>query len=304
MMKKRHYSSQDGKELKMALRESYARVVENPNSSCSDISSSAGSCMKAANYEKVARKIGYSQTELQAVPPGSNLGLGCGNPIAFASLKVGERVLDLGSGAGIDCFLASHIVGPAGSVIGVDMTPEMVRRAKENAKYHLLKGGYANVQFREGEIESLPVESCSVDTVISNCVINLVPDKELAFQEAFRVLRPGGRLVVSDIVLNRSLPDFVLKSIEAQVGCVSGGAKRDRYLDALRSAGFCEVRVIGEFSMPIDCMVNDPSGWAISLSMKNNPEEAEEMKNLDRSISSIMVRASKPRFDQRGSIVR
>ena len=286
----------------MALRESYARVAKNPSSCCSDISSSADCSILAAHPGEVGRKIGYNQTDLQAVPPGSNLGLGCGNPIAFASIKKGERVLDLGSGAGIDCFLASPIVGLAGLVIGVDMTPEMVRRARENTKDHLLKGGYDNVQFREGEIESLPVESCSVDIVISNCVINLVSDKEQAFREAFRVLKPGGRLAVSDIVLNKSLPDFILKSIEVHAGCVAKISSRDRYLDALRSAGFGEVRVIGEFLMPIDCMANDPSGRAISLSLKGCAGEIERMKKLQGSISSITVSASKPTGDLRSSI--
>lgn len=276
-------------ELKMALKKSYARVAEDAGTSRSEVSRSADCGMKAAHSEKVSKKIGYNRIELQAVPPGSNLGLGCGNPVAFAYLEEGERVLDLGSGAGMDCFLASHLVGPTGSVIGVDMTAEMVKRARENIEYHLLEGGYDNVQFREGEIESIPVESGSVDVVISNCVINLVPDKERAFREAFRVLKPGGRLVASDIVLNRRLPDFVLRSIEAHVGCVASGVKRDIYLDAIRSAGFCEVRVIGEFYFPLDCMLNDPSGRAISLGLQGSAQEAEEMKKLDESISSIMV---------------
>ena len=201
------------------------------------------------------KKIGYSDEEMQAVPSGSNLGLGCGNPIALASLKAGDTVLDLGSGAGFDCFLASK-VGPTGRVIGVDMTEEMVARARDNAA----KGGYQNVEFRLGEIEKLPVEDSSVDVIISNCVINLVPNKEKAFREAFRTLRPGGRLMVSDIVLLKKLPDFVKESIEAYVGCVAGAAMKETYLNAIRSAGFQDVTVVEESVFPLDCMTNDPLG--------------------------------------------
>ena len=202
--------------LKMAVRESYGRVAEQSGSCCSS------GCCGTAKPEAIAKKIGYTEEEMQAVPTGSNLGLGCGNPIALASLSEGETVLDLGSGAGFDCFLASNIVGPKGLVIGVDMTSEMIARARENA----LKGGYENVEFRLGEIEALPVEDNTIDIIISNCVINLVPDKGKAFQEAFRVLKPGGRLMVSDIVLQKKLPDFVLESIEAYVGCVAGASTR------------------------------------------------------------------------------
>ena len=178
------------------------------------------------------------------------MGLGCGNPIALASIKTEEIVLDLGSGAGFDCFLASNKVGPKGRIIGVDMTEEMVARARENAS----KGGYKNVEFRLGEIEKLSIKDNTIDLIISNCVINLVPNKERAFKEAFRVLKPGGRLMVSDIVLLKKLPDFVKESIEAYVGCVSGAATKDRYLKAINSAGFKDVKVIDESVFPLDCM--------------------------------------------------
>jgi len=268
-------------ELKNAVRESYARVAEQSTSCCS-----SGCCTTAKPLE-IGKKIGYTEEEMQAVPSGSNLGLGCGNPIALASIREGETVLDLGSGAGFDCFLASNIVGPTGLVIGVDMTEEMVARARDNAR----KGGYGNVEFRSGEIEALPVEDNTVDIIISNCVINLVPDKKRAFQEAFRVLKPGGRLMVSDIVLLKGLPDFVKESIQAYVGCVAGASKKDRYLDAIRSAGFEDVTVIEESVFPLDCMTNDPTGQAILESLKGS---AEEIKEIEGTISSIKVSGIKP----------
>jgi len=268
-------------ELKKAVREGYARVAKQDKSCCSS------SCCGASKPEEISRKIGYTEDEMQAVPTGANLGLGCGNPTALASLKEGETVLDLGSGAGFDCFLASKSVGPKGKIIGVDMTAEMVARAKDNA----LQGGYNNVEFRQGEIEALPVEDNTVDVIISNCVINLVPNKEKAFREAFRVLRPGGRLAVSDIVLLKKIPDFIKSSIEAYVGCVSGAAMRDTYLNAIRSAGFEEVTVVDETAFPLDCMTNDPTGQAILQSIEGC---AEEIKKVEECISSIKVTGIKP----------
>jgi len=268
-------------ELKNAVKESYSRVAKNATSCCSS------GCCGSAKPQQISKKIGYTQEQMQAVPEGSNLGLGCGNPIALASLKEGETVLDLGSGGGFDCFLASKIVGRKGKVIGVDMTEEMLARARANAE----KGGYGNVEFRLGDIEALPVEDNSVDIIISNCVINLVPSKEKAFREAFRVLRPGGRLMVSDIVLKKKLPDFIKQSIEAYVGCVAGAISKDKYLDAIKSAGFEDVRVIEESDFPLDCMTNDPTGQAILKSLQGS---AEEIKKVEGSISSVKVSGFKP----------
>ena len=186
-----------------------------------------------------AEGLGYDADQLQAVPEGADLGLGCGNPLALADLRSGEAVLDLGSGAGLDCFLAAQAVGPTGRVIGVDMTPEMVERARANAA----SAGAGNVEFRLGEIESLPVAEGEVDVVISNCVINLVPDKGQAFAEAYRVLRPGGRLHVSDIVLGDELPEAVLQSVAAYVNCVAGAVSEAEYLAAMAAAGFAEITV-------------------------------------------------------------
>ncbi|MCU0555357.1 MAG: arsenite methyltransferase [Syntrophales bacterium] len=237
----------------------------------------SGSCCGGpAVVTEIGRKIGYAVSDLSAVPEGANLGLGCGNPIALASLREGETVLDLGSGAGFDCFLAAGRVGPAGKVIGVDMTPEMVGRARENAR----KDGIENVEFRLGDIEHLPVEDGSVDVIISNCVINLAPDKGRVFREAFRVLKPGGRLMVSDIVLARPLPDVVKNSVAAYVGCVAGASLKGEYLEAMRQAGFADVAVQSETSFPVDCVTTDPmfSGLAqsVNLSMEELARQATE----------------------------
>jgi ubiquinone/menaquinone biosynthesis C-methylase UbiE len=179
------------------------------------------------------------------------------------------------------------MVGSSGKVIGVDMTAEMVARARDNAS----KGGYKNVEFRQGEIEDLPAEDNTIDLIISNCVINLVPNKERAFREAFRVLKPGGRLMVSDIVVLKKLPDFVKESIEAYVGCVSGAATKERYINAIESAGFRDVTVIDESVFPLDCMTNDPTGQAILKSLDGS---SEQLKEIEGSISSIRVGAIKP----------
>lgn len=263
-------------DLKNAVKENYSRVVKNASSCCSS------GCCGSAKPQSISKKIGYTEEQIEDVPAGSNLGLGCGNPIAFASLKEDETVLDLGSGAGFDCFLASKIVGPKGKVIGVDMTAEMVERAEANA----VKGGYSNVEFRLGEIEALPIEDNTVDVIISNCVINLVPDKKKAFQEAFRVLKPGGRLMVSDIVLLKGLPQFVKQSIKAYVGCIAGAMSKDKYLDAIKSAGFKDVCVMQESVFPLDCMTNDPTGQAILKSLDGS---AEEVKKIEGCISSVKV---------------
>jgi SAM-dependent methyltransferase len=184
-------------------------------------------------------RLGYSQSDLAAVPDGANLGLGCGNPRAIAALQPGEVVLDLGSGGGFDCFLAARQVGPTGRVIGVDMTPEMVSKARANAA----KGGSTNVEFRLGEIEHLPVADRSVDVILSNCVVNLSPDKAQVYREAFRVLRAGGRLAISDVVAVKPLPPAVRSSLDALCGCVAGAARVPELEEMLRAVGFCDVRI-------------------------------------------------------------
>ncbi|MFC1916234.1 arsenite methyltransferase [Chloroflexota bacterium] len=270
-------------EVRKVVRKGYAEIAKKERPCCAPASSCCGSASLA---ETISRKIGYTDEELSSVPEDANLGLGCGNPIALASLAEGETVLDLGSGAGFDCFLAANKVGRMGKVIGVDMTPEMIYKARQNAQM----SNYANVEFRLGEIENIPAADNSVDVVISNCVINLSPDKPRVFREAFRVLKPGGRLMVSDIVLQKELPDFIRNSIAAYVGCISGALLKDEYLEAIKEAGFGKVKIVDETVFPIECMVNDPTAKA-TIDKVNLP--AETVRDTASSVVSITVTALK-----------
>lgn len=271
-------------DIRKAVREGYAKVVKQGNSCCVPAQSCCGG---TELIQDISKKIGYTDAELKAVPEGANLGLGCGNPVALASLKQGETVLDLGAGAGFDCFLAANRVGEGGRVIGVDMTPEMIEKARENAK----KGNYTNVEFRLGEIEHLPVADNSVDAVISNCVINLSPDKTGVFADALRVLRPGGRLMISDIVLLKELPAFIKDSIEAYIGCVAGAMLKDDYLQAVREVGFQDVTIIEETAFPAELIISDPTAKEIIRKLEMKPERAEEVAS---SVMSIKVSGFKP----------
>ena len=262
-------------DIRDVVREKYGAVAEGSKSGgcCSEGSGCGCGCQDA---QGTLASLGYTEEQAKAIPEGANLGLGCGNPMAHAEIKPGETVLDLGSGAGIDAFLAAREVGAAGRVIGVDMTPAMLARARENAA----KGGFTNVEFRLGEIEHLPVADATVDVIISNCVINLSPEKSLVFREAWRALRPGGRMVVSDIVLTRPLPDEVRKSVEAYVGCVAGASMKDEYLSRIRDAAFADIEVVEEKSYGVGAELL--------------PSAVTEAGAWD-AVRSVKVRAKKPR---------
>ncbi|MCU0243517.1 MAG: arsenite methyltransferase [Acidobacteria bacterium] len=275
-------------QIKKHVRDRYAHAATT-GSSCCGPAASPCCCGGAPTPEgtEASRLVGYSTEELAAIPADADLGLGCGNPTALAALAPGETVLDLGSGGGIDCFLAARRVGPAGRVIGVDMTPEMIDRARSNAR----DTGAANVEFRLGEIENLPVADASVDVVISNCVINLSTDKPRVFREAFRVLKPGGRLMVSDLALTKPLPEAIRTSVEAYVACIAGALVKDEYLGAIRAAGFRDVRVAGEKAFPAELVLEDSLAPQIAKTLKLSREALEEHI---ASVVSLSVSATKP----------
>jgi SAM-dependent methyltransferase len=261
----------DALQIKEMVRARYGGIAAASETSCCEPTASSCCGPEAASHDK-ARRMGYSEAELTAVPEGANLGLGCGNPLVIAAMHPGETVVDLGSGAGLDCFLAAQQVGQTGHVIGVDMTHEMLKKARDNAA----RIGAANVEFRLGELENLPVADNTADVVISNCVINLVPDKEQVFREAFRVLKQGGRLAVSDIINTAPLSAELQSDPSLLCSCVAGAAPADRVENWLSEAGFVDVRVTPK------------------------PESRELIKtwapgrNLENHIVSAMVEARKP----------
>ena len=268
-------------EVREAVRERYARAAVEETGCC------APSCCGKSDSsapEDISRSIGYTDEDLAAMPAEANLGLGCGNPTAIASLAPGETVLDLGSGAGIDCFLAAQRVGPTGRVIGVDMTPEMLERARRNAR----DGGYANVEFRLGEIEALPVADESVDVIISNCVLNLSTAKERALAEARRVLRPGGRIVVSDMVSERPVPAVLESDLDAIAACLP--TYREAYLEQFRAAGFADVRITSEKPYPASYVLADEGVQAF---LTEHPDEAAELEAFAASIAGAHFEATK-----------
>lgn len=273
----------EAEELVRQVRERYARIAEGKEQDCCGPQASGCGC--ARPEATAAQGIGYSAEDLAQVPAEANLGLGCGAPLTFLALAPGETVLDLGSGPGLDTFLAARQVGPTGRVIGVDMTPSMLERARVGAA----KMGFAWVDFREGRLEALPVESASVDAVTSNCVINLVPDKASVFAEVARVLRPGGRLVVSDIVLDAPLPSSVAQDILSYVGCISGAVLREDYFALLAKAGLAPVEVLRDVD-------------ALATLVSSAPEELDAFqkrtgvspRELSGKVRSLTFRVTKP----------
>jgi SAM-dependent methyltransferase len=268
------------KTIKGEIRNKYGSIARTGGSCCAPASSCGSSPASDAS-----KKVGYSDDDISAAPNGANLGLGCGNPVAIASLQKGEIVLDLGSGGGFDAFLAAKKVGSTGKVIGVDMTPEMIERATANAQ----RGGYANVEFRLGEIENLPVDDNSVDVIISNCVINLASNKSRVFAEALRVLKPGGRFMVSDTVMTQPLPESIQKSVAAYMGCVSGALMKEEYLSMLRAAGFAKAEIVKDSPLDFTSAIRD-LGFQVDI---KPAELAKIIATLDKSITSITVSAVK-----------
>ncbi|MDH5717957.1 MAG: arsenite methyltransferase [Spirochaetia bacterium] len=268
--------------VKKIVREEYGKYAKESTSCCGPVCCAP----EEPSSETQSEKIGYSKDELNTLPEGADLGLGCGNPTAFAEIEPGDTVLDLGSGAGIDCFLASKKTGDNGKVIGVDMTPEMVEKARENAK----KGNYENVDFRLGEIENLPVETESVNVIISNCVINLSENKKRVFEECFRVLKPGGKIIISDIVLLEELPEKLKNSTYLYVGCISGAEEKNKYIKTIKETGFINLEILGENKFNIEDYINDPIVNYLKKEMNISGEEAQKFAS---SIVSIKIKAVK-----------
>ncbi|MBT8172107.1 arsenite methyltransferase [Candidatus Bathyarchaeota archaeon] len=256
----------DNKKIKENIKKRYGELANTNCSSCSSSSNSLSCCSSSSCEsppEYIAWKLGYSPNEIESIPEDSVSGLGCGNPVALASLKKGETVLDLGSGGGMDVFLASKKVGKNGKVIGVDMTQEMVDKAKKNATKH----GYKNVEFRIGEIEVLPVKDETVDVIISNCVINLAPNKLKVFNEAYRVLKPNGRLLVSDLVTQGELPEDIRKSFDAWTQCIAGALEKNDYINKINEAGFTNIKIVSQKPYTID-VSQELKGKIISIQVE------------------------------------
>lgn len=227
-------------EIRELIRKNYEGVAVKGSQGCGCDCNTLQREGNPLDIKEISLNIGYSESDLTGIPNDANMGLGCGNPIAIAALKAGERVLDLGSGGGFDCFLARKQVGETGLVIGVDMTPEMIKLSRKNAE----KSGYSNVEFRLGEIEHLPIEEASMDVIISNCVINLSLEKEQVFKEAFRVLKNGGRLSISDIVATAELPQNIKQDLSMMAGCISGAEYIDNIKKMLEDAGFINIKMV------------------------------------------------------------
>lgn len=267
-------------DIRKAVRDRYGSIAREGSVGCGCCSGGDG-----PSVVTIGQTIGYDPGQLAVAPEGANLGLGCGNPTALAKLKEGETVLDLGSGGGLDCFLASKQVGPSGTVIGVDMTPDMVGRARVAAA----AGGYDNVDFRLGEIEALPVADDSVDAVISNCVLNLSPARHRVFSEVMRVLKPGGRIMISDLISRLPTPGFLMESTDALVGCLP--VQEDEYVRELEEAGLIGVTIAEERPYPNELLTTDP---AVQAYLGEHPDQRDEITTFIATIRSGMIQGFKP----------
>ncbi|HXQ22665.1 MAG TPA: arsenite methyltransferase [Candidatus Acidoferrales bacterium] len=267
----------NAEEVREQVRERYAEIARDGG-----VSPGGGCC--GPQPAQIAERLGYSSEDSAAVPEGANLDLGCGAPLAAAALQPGETVLDLGSGAGFDAFLAARAVGPLGRVIGVDMTDEMLAKARANAQ----RAGVSNVEFRKGLIEALPIEDAGIDVVISNCVINLVPDKAAVYREVARVLRAGGRMVISDVVLNQPLPPLVAADVAALTGCIAGAALRDQYLATITAAGLDGIEIVSDkgFGAMVLTMVPDAL-------LRKAEAAGIDVQGVAETVRSLTIRARK-----------
>jgi len=285
MTRKKEADAEKVERVHKSVREAYSRIASGKRSCCG---TGAKSCCGAPAPSKVAKGVGYKESDLAALPDGANMGLSCGNPSAFASLRPGETVLDLGSGGGFDVFIVAQKVGEKGRAIGVDMTPDMISKARLNAVKFQKQAGFSNVEFRLGEIEHLPVADASVDVVISNCVINLSPDKPQVWREVARVLKPGGRVAVSDLALRRPLPSAVQESVAALVGCVAGAVLIEETERMLRDAGLTDIKLNAR-----DSYIDSMAGWEDPL-YKDIRDAFPKDAKLSDFVTSLEISARKP----------
>ncbi len=267
-------------EIVATVRDKYGKIAEG-GSCCAPTTNCCGSAQVG-----LSTGLGYSPAELDLLPEGADLGLGCGAPLEHLELQPGETVVDLGSGAGIDALIAARAVGPGGHVIGVDMTPEMLGKATANAK----SAGVDHVEFREGRLEALPVDDGTVNAITSNCVINLVPDKSKVFAEIHRVLKPGGRLVVSDVMLDGELPEIITKDVMAYVGCVSGAVQREEYLGMLTDAGLGDIEIVKD--VDFIATVADSLPKEINAAMEKLGLNSDDLKGVVRSVTYLARKAT------------
>ena len=276
----------DANSVKQSVVEGYGKLAKSTKNRL--FSKLFACCDPNENANQVGKAIGYSEEVLNSVPKGSNLGVGCGNPSALAEIKNGETIIDLGSGSGFDAFIVSRIVGDNGKVIGIDLSDEMLDLAKENAK----KGNYANVDFIKGDIEKLPLNDNIAEHVISNCVINLSLNKGDVFKEAYRVLKKDGKLSISDIVLERELPDFVKNSLAGHIACVSGAEKIEDYIEYVKDAGFKDIKIESKAEFPLELMLTDPQVMKIAKEMDFDLD-SEEANDIASRLTSISLSAKK-----------
>ena len=274
------------KTVKQSVVDSYGKLAKSTSGGL--FSKLFACCNPTGNANQVGKAIGYSEEEVNAVPEGANLGVGCGNPSALAHIKNGETVIDLGSGAGFDAFIVAPLVGNQGKVIGVDLSDDMLKLANKNAE----KGKYTNVEFVKGDIEQLPLKGNIANHVISNCVINLSLNKGDVYKEAFRVLKEGGKLSISDIVLEKELPEFIKNSLMGHIACVSGAEPLEDYLQYVKNAGFKDVKIESKSTFPLELMLADPQIMKVAK-MLNYDLDSEEAKDIASRVTSISLSAIK-----------